>query len=67
MTRQKELYCRECRKRPSEIEEYIEAAEDFRLTPDEYVMQEEGTYNPGSGLFWCTDCYSKIGMPLGTA
>ena len=34
---------------------------------DTYVRENEGTYNPDTGYFYCTDCYIKIGMPLGTA
>lgn len=38
------------------------------VTPEmreEYVMTEEGTYNPLNGHFTCTKCYIKIGMPSG--
>ncbi len=55
--------CKGCNKKPSEIEEYIEAALDEGMTPDEYVAHEEGTYNPSNGHFLCTICYIKAGMP----
>lgn len=55
--------CVGCGKRPNEIEEYIEAAADAEVTPDEYVCEEEGTYNAANGHFACTDCYIKMGMP----
>ena len=61
------MHCKQCHREPAEISEYIEAACDEQMTPDEYVRQEEGTYNPDTGLFWCTWCYIKIGMPLGKA
>ncbi len=62
-----DLKCKVCGKSPSELEEYIEMGKAEGLTPDEFVRQEEGTLNKQTGLFYCTDCYIKIGMPLGTA
>lgn len=29
----------------------------------EYVIHEEGTYNPTNGHFLCDDCYIAAGMP----
>jgi hypothetical protein len=55
--------CFYCLKRPNEIEEYIAAAKENETTPDHFVRREEGTYNPLSGHFACTDCYIRIGMP----
>jgi hypothetical protein len=62
-----ELECKVCHKKPEELEEYIEYGKDAGLSPFEYCWQEEGTLNRHTGLFYCTDCYIKIGMPLGTA
>jgi hypothetical protein len=58
-----ELVCIGCGKHPHEIEEYVEAAKEEKMTPDDYVRQEEGTYNPKNGHFACTTCYIKMGMP----
>lgn len=55
--------CTGCNKRPDEIEEYIEGAAELEMTTDNYVKEEEGTYNPTNGHFLCTDCYIKAGMP----
>jgi hypothetical protein len=52
--------CIGCGKHPDELPEY---QEDDELTPDEYCIQEEGTYNPRTGHFACTSCYIKMGMP----
>ena len=62
-----EYKCKVCGRRPDEIQEYIDEASYERITPEQYMIQEEGTFNPKTGLFYCTDCYIKIGMPLGTA
>lgn len=59
--------CVGCGKRPGEIEEYIQCAEDEDMTPEEYVREEEGTFNRHNGHFYCTDCYIKAGEPLGEA
>jgi len=61
------VVCAECGRRPDEIHEYVWAAKECGCTPEEYVRQEEGTYNPRTGRFWCSECYVKIGMPLGVA
>lgn len=55
--------CTGCNMRPSEIEEYLEAAAVEEMTPDDYVRAEEGTYNRANGHFLCTPCYISAGMP----
>lgn len=62
-----ELKCAECGLTPCQLSEYADEAEHEGITPDEYVRREEGTFNRVTGNFWCTECYCKIGMPLGTA
>jgi hypothetical protein len=59
--------CKVCGKQPNEISEYKTQAKVYKITPEEYVRQEEGTYNLKTGLFYCTSCYIKIGMPRGRA
>jgi hypothetical protein len=61
------MKCKLCKKKPSEISEYIDAAEDEGITPDDYVKSQEGTFNHDTGFFYCTSCYIAVGMPLGTA
>jgi hypothetical protein len=55
--------CTGCNRPADEIEEYIEAAAEEDMTPDDYVKSEEGTYNRANGHFLCTDCYIAAGMP----
>ena len=57
------IICFKCKKKASEIEEYIEAAKKEDCTPEEYIIREEGTYNAGNNHFCCTLCYLDIGMP----
>jgi hypothetical protein len=63
------IICAECLRAPGDISEYVSSAQlsTREETPEEYVMREEGTYNPHQRTFWCTQCYLKIGMPLGIA
>lgn len=63
----KKLICKRCGKEPHLIEEYVSAAEELGVTPEEYVINEEGTYNKRSKKFYCTSCYIKAGMPQGWA
>jgi hypothetical protein len=55
--------CIGCNKHPNQIDEYIEAAKEEEMTPDEYVRQLEGTYNESNGHFTRTPCYVEMGMP----
>ena len=54
-----------CQRGPSEIPEYVDAAKELGITPEEYVEGDEGTFNRESVHFACTECYIKIGMPSG--
>lgn len=58
------LRCSRCRQRPADLREYVQAAAEYGLSPDEYVEQYEGTYNPGLELFFCTPCYIALGCPV---
>lgn len=55
--------CTGCNKPASEIDEYIESAKEYGLTVEQYVAEEEGTYNPTNGHFLCTNCYINAGLP----
>lgn len=60
--------CKICKRQASKIEEYIQLAKECGYkTVDECVENEEGTFNPDTRKFYCTECYIKIGQPLGTA
>lgn len=61
------MKCKICGKEPNELQEYISAAYEEKITPEEYVRREEGTFNKETEQFYCTACYINIGMPLGTA
>jgi len=60
-----DLRCAVCRKRPSELSEYVIAAKEhnLELTPEDYVLLEEMTLDPQTGLFLCTQDYVKLGAP----
>lgn len=61
------IHCLLCLKLPEQLDEYSSEAAYLGITPDEYVEDEEGTFNPDTNHFYCTDCYIKLGMPLGVA
>lgn len=61
-----EIRCARCKKRPFELSEYANLAVENNCSADEEAMND-GTFNPRSNLFWCTQCYFEIGMPLGKA
>lgn len=55
--------CTGCDKLATELDEYTGAAAEEEMDVDQYVREEEGTYNPANGHFLCTSCYIKAGMP----
>lgn len=57
------MLCPYCNRKPNEIPEYLEAANDNEMSPAEYVRMDEGTYHVQTDLFCCTVCYIKRGMP----
>jgi hypothetical protein len=61
------MKCAVCKKKPGEIAEYVNAAKDEGISPEDFVRLEEGTYNKKNGLFYCTSCYVAIGSPMGVA
>lgn len=64
----KKICCKGCGKTPSDLLEYrILSEENGYSSPEEACEKEEGTYNPDTGLFYCTDCYTKAGCPTGKA
>ncbi len=62
-----EPYCFRCGRPASSFVEYRDLAEAEGLTNAwQYVIQEEGTYNPLTNRFACDECYIAIGMPSET-
>lgn len=55
--------CIGCKKEPKDIPECVGYAAAEKMTPDEFVIGLEGTYNPNNGHFLCTECYINWGMP----
>jgi hypothetical protein len=56
--------CLGCKKTPDKILEYVSGAKVAEMSPAEYVITSEGTFNRfGRNGFYCTDCYIKHGMP----
>ena len=59
--------CFACGKSPAQILEYVGASDPenygYRISPDDYVRREEGTYNPQTNRFACTSCYIDAGEP----
>ncbi len=58
------IRCCDCGKEPHEIQEYIDGAEEYETTAVQHVLADEGTFNPMTLRFCCTDCYIKRGMPV---
>jgi hypothetical protein len=62
MPKQEPIYFK-CKRKTSEIDEYIEAIKGSTLTPAQFVRREEGTYNPITDRFCCIQCYIDLGQP----
>ncbi|MGL5713350.1 MAG: hypothetical protein ACRCX2_10055 [Paraclostridium sp.] len=59
--------CKHCGKKANEIREYIDMAKEDKMPISQYIREGEGTYNPLTNKFYCTDCYIDLGCPLGKA
>jgi hypothetical protein len=57
------IICFCCGHLPEEIDSIVDSAKEEGLTPDQWIMKEEGTYNPKSRQFCCDRCYIDLGMP----
>lgn len=57
-----EPYCFRCGKPASSFSEYELQADEYGAASN-YVVREEGTYNPETNRFACDACYIAIGMP----
>ncbi|MEK3909663.1 hypothetical protein [Oceanobacillus sp. FSL W7-1309] len=60
------MICPYCNRKPNEIPEYQQGAQENEMNPIEYVRMDEGTYHVQTDLFCCSDCYFSQGMPLNT-
>lgn len=61
---EKQITCIGCNKGPNEIEEYVQYANEYDMTPTEFVISEEGTLNKFlMDKFYCTSCYIEAGQP----
>ena len=60
-------HCAICKKTPDAISIYVQYAEENGMSPDDYVLLNEGTFNYRNNLFYCDQCYVLIGMPMGKA
>ena len=64
----KEIKCKNCGKKPSELREYIDMAKSEGYPSAEaFVKAEEGTFNRKTRRFYCTECYLELGQPIGKA
>jgi hypothetical protein len=59
------MKCYFCGKEPRDLPEYVKAGRVNNMTPDEFVLAEEGTLNTETGEFACTPCYIAAGQPVG--
>lgn len=61
-------HCPGCKKDASEISSVCQFAREEQVTPEEWVRQEEGTYNRENGHFLCDSCFiteeSRLGRRL---
>jgi hypothetical protein len=46
-----------------ELDAYVDPG--FHRDREDYIKQEEGTYNKSNGHFLCDSCYIRAGMPVG--
>ena len=60
-----EPWCPYCMRAAVDIPDTVMAAKENEYdSVEDFVLAEEGTYNPLNGHFACDSCYIKIGMPV---
>lgn len=60
--------CVRCMRLPQEIPEYVTLADVEGYQDAAAAVEfEEGTYNPATEGFYCTECYIAVGQPMGVA
>lgn len=52
----KTLMCVGCEQAPENISEICYYAREEGMTPEEFVLDQEGTLNTANGHFYCTGC-----------
>lgn len=55
--------CARCKRTPEVIPVYQALAVVEKLTPEQYVLEQEGTLDPITGKFLCDECYVAVGGP----
>lgn len=45
------IKCLKCNKKPNEIVEYVQLAKEENITPEQFVIKNEGTFNKETGYF----------------
>lgn len=60
------LRCKGCHRVPIELSEFVEMADVFQVTPQQYVERYEETFDRRTERFYCTTCWEKAGMPVRT-
>lgn len=59
-----QLICARCNRHPEDIPGYVDTYGDSGYSsPAQYVWNEEGTLDRGTGYFLCDECYIAVGMP----
>ena len=63
------VQCKGCGRFPDQIGEYVEmaAGEPKKYKTPTAAAKTDGTYNRGTGKFYCTTCYIAADQPKGTA
>ncbi len=54
------ITCKICQRIPNEIKEYIELAQKCKMTPEQYVIEREKTFNLKTESFLCHECNGYI-------
>lgn len=57
------ITCFRCGKTAAEVGEYDDLVFAGEYRSADEAVRDDGTYNPVTGHFCCTECYIAIGMP----
>lgn len=57
------MRCAKCNREPKDIPEYRDDYKEYGASSPDAMAREDGTFNPDSNSFVCTECYVGIGCP----
>ena len=57
------MKCPFCNRKPKDIPEYRQVSKNYEMSPNQFVMMEDITFDGFTDMFCCKDCYIALRYP----